>query len=187
MEGKILGLIGVGKIGSAMAARAKGFGMIVIAYDPYLTENTAKTIGVELVSLDSVLRNSNFISIHAPLTPETRGMIGEQQLQMMKKTAYLVNTSRGQIINEMALCKALEKGWIAGAGIDVYEKEPPDYDNRLFKFENVVLTPHIAYYTKEAIERLEMSAAKEAIRMLKGELPQNLVNKELLSQIKNGK
>jgi D-3-phosphoglycerate dehydrogenase len=178
LEGKVLGLVGVGKIGSAVAARAKGFGMKVVAFDPYIPKEIAEKLGVELVDLETLLKNADFISIHAPLTPETRGIIGEKELRMMKRTAYIINTARGPIIQEKALYKALKNGWIAGAGLDVYEEEPPDPDNPLFKLENVILTPHIAYYTKEAIWRLEMSAVDEAIRILQGKMPKNLVNKE---------
>lgn len=178
LEGKTLGLIGIGKIGSAVAARAKGFGMKVIAYDPYIPKEAAEKLGIELVDLETLLKNADFVSIHSPLTNETRGMIGEKELKLMKKTAYIINTARGPIIQEEALYKALKNGWIAGAGLDVYEKEPPDKNNSLFKLENVVLTPHIAYYTQEAIWRLEMTAVEEAIRILQGQLPKNLVNKE---------
>ncbi|HUW48209.1 MAG TPA: C-terminal binding protein [Patescibacteria group bacterium] len=181
LEGKMLGLIGIGKIGSAVATRAKAFGMNIIAYDPYLNPEMAKTLGIELKDLDVVLKNSDFISIHSPLTDETRGMIGEQELRSMKKTAYLINTARGPIINELALYRALKNGWIAGAGMDVYEREPPNPENPLFKLENVVLTPHVAYYTEEAISRLEMSAVAEAIRILEGQLPKNLANKKGLT------
>lgn len=178
LEGKILGLIGIGKIGSAVAARAKGFGMKVIAYDPYIPKEAAEKLGIELVDIETLLKNADFISIHSPLTSETRGMIGAKELKLMKKTAYIINTARGPIVQEEALYKALKNGWIAGAGLDVYEKEPPDKDNPLFKLENVVLTPHIAYYTQEAIWRLEMTAVEEAIRILQGQIPKNLVNKE---------
>ncbi|MEM4675400.1 MAG: C-terminal binding protein, partial [Nitrososphaerota archaeon] len=133
LEGKVLGLIGIGNIGSAVAIRAKAFGMKVIAYDPYIEKDRASSLGVELVDLDTLLKNSDFVSIHAPLTPETRGMIGEQELKKMKKTAYLINTSRGPIVKEDALYKALRDGWIAGAALDVYENEPPNTNNPLFK------------------------------------------------------
>jgi D-3-phosphoglycerate dehydrogenase len=161
-----------------VVARAKAFGMKVVAFDPYIPKEIAEKLGVELVDLETLLKNADFISIHAPLTSETRGMIGENELRMMKRTAYIINTARGPIIQEKALYNALKNGWIAGAGLDVYEKEPPDPDNPLFKLENVILTPHIAYYTKEAIWRLEMSAVEEAIRILQGKMPRNLVNKE---------
>jgi len=178
LEGKILGLIGIGRIGSAVARRAKGFGMRIIAYDPYVTKEIAEKLGIELVDLAALLKNADFISIHTPLTPETCGMIGEKELRMIKKTAYIINTARGPIIQERALYKALKEGWIAGAGLDVYEKEPPDPNNPLLKLENVIATPHIAYYTEEAIRRLAISAAEEAVRILQGQLPKNLVNKK---------
>ena len=180
LEGKVLGLIGLGKIGRSVAARAKGFGMKIIAYDPYLGKELARTLNVELVDLDSLLRESDFVSIHTSLLPETRGMIGERELKMMKKTAYLINVARGPVVGEKALYKALKERWIAGAGIDVYKKEPPDPENPLFKLENIVLTPHIAWYTEEALWRLEMSAVGEAIRILQGQLPKNLVNRKEL-------
>lgn len=181
LEGKVLGLIGIGKIGVAVAERAKGFGMTIIAYDPYVNEATAKTLGIELCNRDTVLKNSDVVSIHSPLTHETRGMIDERELRAMKKTAYIINTARGGIINEKALYDALRRGWIAGAGIDVYETEPPHTENPLFKLENVVATPHIAYYTEEAIWRLELSSVEEAIRILEGRPPKNLVNRQGLT------
>jgi len=176
LEEKVLGIIGLGKIGRALVARAKGFGMKVIAYDPYLDRELVKALKVKLVDLDTLLRESDFVSIHVPLLPETRRMIGERELKMMKKTAYLINVARGPIVDEKALYTALKEGWIAGAGIDAYEKEPPDPENPLFKLENIVLTPHIAWYTEDALWRLEMSAVNEAIRILQGRLPKNLVN-----------
>lgn len=180
LEGKVLGLIGMGNIGSAVAIRAKAFGMKVIAYDPYLEKDRASLLDVGLVDLDTLLENSDFVSIHVPLTSETRGMIGEQELKKMKRTAYLINTSRGPIVKEDALYKALKDGWIAGAALDVYEKEPPDRNNPLFKLDNVVLTPHIAWYTEEALKRLKRSVAEETIRILNGMPPKNLVNKNVL-------
>jgi D-3-phosphoglycerate dehydrogenase len=183
LEGKVLGIIGLGKIGRALVHRAKGFCMRIIAHDPYVDEKVAKELGIELVDLDTLLKESDFVSIHAPLLPETRGMISERELKLMKRTAYLINVARGPIVDEKALYKALKERWIAGAGLDVYEMEPPDPENPLFKLENVVLTPHIAWYTKEAQWRLEMSAVEEAVRILQGQPPKNLVNKEVLKYI----
>ena len=182
LEGRTIGIIGLGKIGRAVAARAKGFGLKILAYDPYISKEDAEALGVKLTDLDNLLRESDFVTIHAPLTPQTRGMINEEKLKLMKKTAYLINVARGPIVDEKALYKALKEGWIAGAGMDVYEKEPPDPDNPLFKLENVVLTPHIAWYTEDALWRLEMTAVNEAIRILKGEMPKNLVNKDILKK-----
>lgn len=181
LEQKVLGIIGFGKIGRALALRAKGFNMKVIAYDPYVDAETAKKFGVELVELEDLLKNSDFVSVHVPLLPETKHMINEKRLKLMKKTAYLINVSRGPVIDENALYKALKNGWIAGAGLDVYEKEPPNPNNPLFELQNVVLTPHIAWYTEEAVRRLEMEAVNEAIRILQGQLPKNLVNKEIVT------
>ncbi len=180
LEGKLLGIIGLGKIGRLLVKRAKGFDMKLLAYDPYVKEDSARELGVELVDLDTLLRDSDFISIHAPLLPTTRRMIGERELKLMKKNAYLINVARGPLVDERALYTALKDGWIAGAGIDVYEKEPPDPENPLFKLENIVLTPHIAWYSEDALRRLEMSAVDEAIRILQGQQPRNVVNKTLV-------
>ncbi len=174
-EGKQLGLIGIGKIGRAVARRAKGFGMRVVAYDPYINGDVADSLGIALVDMKSLLENSDFISIHAPLNSATKGLIGEKELRSVRKTGYLINTSRGLIVDEKALYKALREGWIAGAALDVFENEPPDRRNPLFKLENMIMTPHIAYYTEEAIRRLEMTAVDEAIRILKGGKPKNLL------------
>jgi D-3-phosphoglycerate dehydrogenase len=182
LEGKILGIIGLGKVGRALVGRAKAFGMKVKAYDPYIDEKVAEDLGVKLLDLDKILTISDYVSIHVPLLPQTQNMIDEKELKKMKKTAYLLNVARGPIVNEKALCKALKKGWIAGAGIDVYEVEPPDPENPLFKLENIVLTPHIAWYTEDALHRLEMSAVNEAVRLLKGKTPKNLVNEKIFSQ-----
>lgn len=182
LEGKTLGIIGLGKIGVEVAKRAIGFGMNVLAYDPYVTPEIAKRLNVKLVDLETLLRESDVISIHCPLTKETYHLIDENKLRLMRKTAYIVNTARGPIIDEKALYKALKEGWIAGAALDVYEREPLPSDSPLFELDNVILTPHIAWYTEEALKRLEMSAVEEAIRILKGELPRNLVNKELIKR-----
>jgi D-3-phosphoglycerate dehydrogenase len=183
LRGKTLGIIGLGKIGKSLAIKAKGFKMRVLAHDPYITHDAAEAIGVILASLEDLLKQSDFVSIHAPLLPSTRGMIDERKLRLMKKTAFLINVARGPIVDERALCRALGEGWIAGAGIDVFEQEPPSPKNPLFKFDNVVLTPHIAWYTDEALQTLEMSAVDEAIRMLRGQMPQNLVNKEVAGHL----
>ncbi len=180
LEGKNLGLLGLGQIGKAVARRAKSFGMIIRAYDPYLDKTTADSVGADLVTVEKLLRISDFVSIHVPLSDETRGMIGETEFRVMKKNAYIINVSRGPIIDEKALYNALKQGLIAGAALDVYQEEPPNPKNPLFDLENVVLTPHTAWYTKEALHRLETSAVNEAIRLLNGEFPKNLVNRELL-------
>jgi D-3-phosphoglycerate dehydrogenase len=184
LSGKVLGLIGVGRIGREVAKRAKGFGVKILGYDPYISGDVAKEFGIELVNLDTLLSESDIISIHCPLTKETYHLINEDKIRLMRKRPYIINTARGAIIDEKALYKALKEGWIAGAALDVFEIEPPPENNPLFELDNVVLTPHIAWYTEEALRRLEMSAVEEAIRILRGELPRNIVNREVLKFIK---
>jgi len=180
LENKVLGIIGLGKIGREVAKRAKAFGMKVIAYDPYISLDIAKEIGVILVDLDTLLKESDFVSIHVPLTKETYHMITEEKLKLMKRKACIINTARGAIIDEKALIKALTEEWIACAALDVFEIEPLPQDNPLLKMKNVILTPHVAWFTEEAMRRLEFTAVEEAIRILKGEMPKNVVNKEVL-------
>lgn len=178
LYGKILGIIGLGSIGYEVAKRARAFGMNILAYDPYVSKERADNVNAQLVDLETLLRMSDIVTIHVPLSSETTGMIGEKQLKMMKKTSILVNTSRGNVIDEKALYKALKEGWIASAGIDVYEKEPPDINNPIFKLENVIFTPHIAGLPARA--HVAVLAAQQIVRFLRGELPINVVNKDVL-------
>jgi len=157
LKGKNLGIVGFGSIGQAVARRARSFGMNVLVFDPYFDKNIIEKSGCMAVERDELLSESDFISLHVPLTPKTRGMIGKKELGKMKRTAYIINTSRGPIIDERALIKALRRGQIAGAALDVFEKEPPSRNNQLFKFENVILTPHVAWFNEEAVRELEMS------------------------------
>ncbi|MCD6444439.1 hydroxyacid dehydrogenase [Candidatus Bathyarchaeota archaeon] len=175
LRGKTLGIIGLGRIGGRVAELARVFGMHVVAYDPYVRLGKAKKLGVELMErLEDLLKESDFVSIHAVLTEETKGLIGERELRLMKPTAYLVNTARGAIVDEEALVRALEEGWIAGAALDVYEKEPPS--SRLTKFENVILTPHVGASTVEAQKHIAKVLAEKILAALenmaeKGEIP----------------
>lgn len=180
LSGKTLGLIGFGKIGRAVARRAASFGMRVTTYDPFISKETADEMGVETVGFDELLRNSDFVSLHAPLTSETRVIINQDSLSKMKEGVFIVNTSRGPLIDQRALVKALKTGKVAAAGIDVFSQEPPDPDDPLFELENVVLTPHIAWYTTEALRRLEMTAVEHAVNILNGKVPENVVNPEVL-------
>ena len=180
LEGKVLGVIGLGRIGRAVVERARGFGLKVIAYDPYVDKEAASSLGVKLVDLNTLLKQSDFVTIHTPLTEETRGLIGINQLKLMKKTAYLINVSRGGIVDEKALYEALKEKWIAGAALDVFEKEPCSPDNPLFTLDNIVVTPHIAWFTEEAGMRLAQLAIDEAIRIIKGERPRFVANPEVL-------
>ncbi len=176
LAGKTLGLIGFGNIGRAMSRRAAGFGMEQIAYDPYVAPRSAAAYAVRFVALDELLGRSDFISIHCILTPETRGLIGEAELKAMKHEAYLVDVSRGAIIDEPALVRALEEGWIAGAGIDVFPQEPLAPGYPLLKLDNVILTSHLAWYTKEADERLAKECVARVLELLHGKTPKNLKN-----------
>lgn len=173
--GKTLGLIGSGRIGAEVAKRAQAFGMKVIAFDPYLPPDVAQKINVALVPKETVLRDSDFISIHAALTPETRGMIGAPDLALMKKTAVLVNCARGEIVQEAALADALKNGVIAGAALDVFEKEPPA-GSPLVSAPHVVFTPHLGASTHEAQTRAGAIIAEQVMKALDGRRPDFLVN-----------
>ncbi len=165
LGGKILGIVGLGRIGRELAKRAIGIGMTVIGSDPYLDQEALKGTGIELVGLARVLQESDFISLHMPLTMETKGLIGVSELDMMKPTAYLVNCARGGVVDEEALCKCLTEGRIAGAAIDVYEKEPP-VGSPLLELGNVVLTPHIAASTVDGQKRVSIEVAKKVLESL---------------------
>ncbi len=150
LYGKILGIIGLGRIGSTVAKFAKAFGMTVIAYDPFLSIDVASQKGVEMVELEKLLKEADYISVHIPKSSETTNLISDKEFDLMKDSARLVNCARGGIVNESALIKALEEGKIRGCALDVYEKEPPDFNSPLFKFENCVATPHLGASTSEA-------------------------------------
>jgi D-3-phosphoglycerate dehydrogenase len=175
LYGKTLGLIGSGRIGAEVAKRAQAFGMRVIAYDPYLSPKAAEQIGIELVDKEFLLRSADVVSIHAALTAETKGMIGSQALAMMKKTATLVNCARGEIVQEGALAEALRSGTIAGAALDVFEKEPPA-GSSILSAPNVVFTPHLGASTHEAQARAGSIIADQVLKVLSGKKPEFLVN-----------
>ncbi|MFK4789115.1 phosphoglycerate dehydrogenase [Microbacterium sp. ZW T5_56] len=172
---KTLGIIGLGRIGALITARMQAFGMRVVAYDPYVTSARAQQLGVELLSLDELLEQSDFITIHMPKTPETTGMISTAQLAAMKKTAYIVNVARGGLIDEAALEVALTSGEIAGAGLDVFSSEPPK-ETGLLGLPNVVVTPHLGASTDEAQEKAGISVARSVRLALGGELVPDAVN-----------
>jgi glyoxylate reductase len=175
---KVLGIIGLGRIGQAVMRRSRGFKMKVVAYDPPLRETIMKMRGVKYRELDDLLKESDFVSLHCPLTKETHHLIGKRELGLMKPTAILINTSRGPVVDERALVSALRKSKIAGAGLDVYEKEPRLYPG-LAKLDKVVLLPHIGSATKDTREQMAVVAAKNAVAMVKGKKPQNIVNLEV--------
>jgi len=176
---KTLGLIGSGRIGTEVGKMAIAFGMKVIVYDPYLSKETAEEQGFELADLDSLLKNSDFISIHTPLTDETKKMIDEKEFKKMKNTAFIVNCARGGIIDENALYNSLKEGKIRGAALDVYENEPPK-NSPLLTLDNIVFTPHIGASTKEAQIRAGTITAEQVLKVLKNEKPDFCVNREIV-------
>lgn len=182
MRGKTLGLVGFGKIPFMVAEKMKGFGLKIIAYDPYVNPDIPAKLGVELVSLEALLRNSDYVSVHCPLTKDTHHLLGEEAFGMMKSSALLVNTARGPIVDELALIKALKDGKIAGAALDVIEKEPINPESPLLQMDNVIVTPHNAWYSEDAVVTLQCSVAEEVVRVLTGNLPKNLVNKAVLEK-----
>ncbi len=175
---KVLGIIGFGRIGQAVMRRSRGFKMKGVAYDPFMKQVIEQTRGVEYRELDDLLKESDFVTLHCPLTKETHHLIGKGELDLMKPTAILINTSRGPVVDEKALVSALKKGKIAGAGLDVYEKEPK-LSPGLSKLENVVLLPHIGSLTKDTREQMAVVAVKNALAMLRGKRPPNMVNPEV--------
>ena len=177
LKGKTLGVIGFGRIPRAIVEKSKGFGLNIISYDPYVSKAEMDSHGVNKVNIEEIFTASDYLTVNCPLTENTRHIINEQRLRSMKNTAYLINTARGPIVDEKALIKALEKGWIAGAGLDVFEYEPLNPDNPLLNMENVILTPHCGWYTEDSITDLKTKAAEEIVRVLNGNPPKNPVNK----------
>lgn len=181
LYGKVLGLIGFGKIARDLVKKVKHFGFDILVYDPYVSLEISKEYDVKFVSKKEILKESDFISLHLPLTPETKYMISKKELKKMKKTAYLINTSRGLLVDEKALCIALEEKWIAGAALDVLSNENEiDVTQPLLKFENIILTPHVAFYSEESIKDLRMKAVDEVIRALTGDTLHYCVNQKIL-------
>ncbi len=177
LRGLVLGLVGFGKIPRELARKVGALGLEVLAYDPYVDTQDMRGHGVRKVDLSTLLTQSDFISVHAPLTPQTRGMIGESELRAMKPTAYLINTARGPIVSESALIRALREGWIAGAALDVLETEPPAQTHALFTLDNVILTPHMSFYSEESLRELQRKAAEEVLRVLSDQPPRYSVNR----------
>jgi len=186
IDDQTIGLIGFGNIAQKVAKKAIGLGLNVIAFDPFLDEFFMSSRGVKKISvLEDLLKDSDYVSLHSPLNDSTKGIIGEKELKTMKPGAYLVNTGRGGLIDEPVLIKALKEKWIAGAALDVFIKEPIDIDNELLKLDNVILTPHAAYYSEQSLQNQRRMAAESALDVLKGGTPKSFFNKNLL--IKYGK
>jgi len=175
---KVLGIIGLGQVGKKVAQRARGFAMRILAYDVVKDETFAGENGIQYTSLEQVLAESDFLSIHIPLIPSTQGLIGERELKLMKRGAFLINISRGNIVDEQALYIALKDGKIGGAALDVFIQEPPK-DSPLFKLDNVILSPHMGGYTYEALRETGMICVRSIVDVLQGRRPQFVVNPEL--------
>ena len=173
--GKKLGIVGFGRIGQALARRARGFDMEVLYHDQHRNEGAERGLGARYLEIDELLRTSDFVSIHTPLTPETRHLIGQGELDLMQPTAVLVNSSRGPVVDEAALADALEEGSIFAAGLDVYEEEP-EVHPKLLELENVVLAPHIGSASIETRDRMAELAAENLVAVLRGEEPKTPVN-----------
>jgi len=184
-RGATLGIVGLGRIGRSVAAKAEAFGMKLVACDPLLAPGQSVD-GVEIASFEEVLARSDFVTVHTPLTPETEGMIGARELATMKAGSIIVNCARGGIIDETALARALANGHLAGAGLDVLGAAPPPDDHPLLGLENVIITPHTAFFSQASTTELERRTAEEAVRVLNGERPENLVNPEVLGRARSG-
>ena len=183
LHGETLGIVGLGQIGRLLARRAAALELNVIAIDPYIEASVFEEFGAESVSFEELLRRSDYVSIHTPLTGETHHMFDEAALRQMKPTAYLVNTARGPIVSGAALARALQQEWIAGAGIDVFEEEPPGQDSPLLRLDNVIVTGHTGYYSDAALMELAVRCGQEVARVLTGRMPRFLVNPEVLERL----
>jgi len=179
LRGRTLGLVGFGRIPQLVAPKAQSFGIKVITYDPFVPKEVLAKAGVQHAEFEELIKTSDFISLHCPLMPETRHIMNAKVFAMMKPSAYLVNTGRGPLVDEAALAAALDKGQLAGAALDVVEKEPPTGSPILGR-DNVIITPHTAFYSEEALLELQTKAAEEVVRVLSGQAPKNPVNPEAL-------
>ncbi len=182
LEGKTLGIVGVGRIGSRVYLKLKSFGFSIIGCDPYLSEERIKELGIPLVPREELFRTADYITVHTPLTDETRHIVNATSLDWMKPTAYLVNTSRGGMVDADALAEALKARHIAGAAIDVYDVEPPPPDYPLFGLENVVLSPHMAWASEEAGQEIRKSILDDILAFAEGRPARCVVNPEVLEE-----
>ena len=175
LRGSVLGLVGFGRIPQLVAPKAKAFGMRVVAFDPYVPADAFRNLGVEKVEFADLLKMSDYVSIHSPLTPETKGLFGADAFRQMKKGSYVVNTARGPIVDEAALAAAVDSGHIAGAALDVMTSEPP-VNSPLIGTRNVIITPHTSFYSEESLVELQTKAAQEVANVLTGKAARNPVN-----------
>jgi phosphoglycerate dehydrogenase-like enzyme len=183
LSGRVLGSIGVGNIGSELFRLAAPFGMKHMGYDPYITQESVAPLGVKLVDLDTLVKESDFVCVNCPLNQETRKLVGARQFSLMKPTAFFINTARGPIVDEKALHEALASNRIAGAGIDVFEQEPVSPDNPLLKLQNIVVTPHHICLTDECINTIAASVFNACRDIANGRVPKNVVNQEVLGKV----
>jgi len=182
LRGSTLGIIGFGKIPRKLAEKAAAFGFELLAYDPFVDEEVAKKYEVELVELDELMKESDFVSVHAPLNENTKHMVSTKEFELMKESAFIINTARGAVIDEAALIEALENEELAGAGLDVTEQEPIEKDNPLLDMDNVIINPHVGWYSEDAQVELQTRAAKGVADVLVGNKPKYLVNQDVLKK-----
>ncbi|MED1420236.1 C-terminal binding protein [Bacillus smithii] len=187
LKGCVLGLVGFGNIPQTLAVKAQSLGLKVMAYDPFVPSSIADALGVKLVRLEELLQTSDFVSVHLPLNRETKGIISRQAFELMKKEAFIINTARGPVIDESALNRALSEKQIAGAALDVVEKEPIDPNSPLLNMEEVILTPHAAWYSEEAEFELKRKSAQNIVDVLNGYYPDYMVNPSVKSRLRLAK
>ena len=180
LRGKTIGIVGFGRIGQAVAAKARAFGLNILAADPVVPAETVEDMGGRLVDLPALLAESDFVSLHTPLTEATRNLIDREELAMMKPDAFLINAARGPLVNEVALYEALTGNIIAGAGLDVMVDNTPSQDHPLLSLDNIIITPHVAFFSQESTLELEQRAAAEVVSVIHGRMPDNLVNSNVL-------
>jgi D-3-phosphoglycerate dehydrogenase / 2-oxoglutarate reductase len=186
LRGSVLGLVGFGRIPQLVAPKAQSFGLRVLACDPYMPADVFERAGVARVDFSQLLRDSDYVSIHTPLLPETRGLFNAEAFTQMKPSAYLINTARGPIVDDHALARALDAGQLAGAALDVLPEEPP-INSPLIGKENVIITPHTSFYSEESLLELQRKAAEEVVAALTGKPPRNPVNPEALEVLGRGR
>jgi D-3-phosphoglycerate dehydrogenase len=182
LRGQRLGLVGYGQLARAVATKAVPFGLSVLAYSPRIASHSLGPGVTRTEDLDYLLRESDYVSLHAPATAQTRGLIGESALRLMKPTAYLINTARGALVDEGALGRAIREQWIAGAALDVLTPEPPPSDHPLLGLDNVLVTPHAGFYSEQAIADVQHRAAANVVMALTGRRPEHVVNPDVLAQ-----
>ena len=183
LRDQTLGIVGLGRIGRAVADRARPFGLTLLAADPFVDPAVVREHGAEPVALDALLARSDIVSLHCPLTDETRGLIGPSAFGLMKPTAVLVNTARGPVVDLDAAIAALQHGTIAGAALDVVYPEPLPVDSPLYRLPNVILTPHVAYYSERSIAIVRSETLSEALRVLRGRRPRTVANPAVLERV----